>query len=483
MHHSIIQKILGLLLMIFSTTMAVPMVISLAYQDGAEKGFISAFSAIILTGFVLWWPVRNHHRDLRIRDGFLVVVAFWVSLISAGSLPFLLADATNMSVTDAFFESASGLTTTGATVITGIDYLPESLQFYRQQLQWLGGMGIIVLAVAIMPMLGVGGMQLYRAEAPGPAKDNKLTPRITETAKALWYIYLFLTVLCTVAYWLAGMTWFDALNHAFSTVSIGGFSNYDASMGHFNSPLIEMIAVFFMLLAGANFSLHFAAWQRKTTRYYILDPEFRFYIILQLSVAVFVGIYLYASHAFDNLGTAMHHGIFQTVSFGTTTGFTTANFAIWPSFVPVLLIFLSFMGGCAGSTGGGIKVIRLLLLMKQGWRELMRVIHPNAQILVKVGNRATNERIRDAVWGFFAAYIGIFAIAMLLLMASGLDQVTAFSAVAASLNNLGPGLGDVASHYGDINDFTKWVLSLTMLIGRLEIFTLVVLFTPAFWRR
>jgi trk system potassium uptake protein TrkH len=314
-------------------------------------------------------------------------------------------------------------------------------------------------------------------------KDNKLTPRITETAKALWYIYLGLTVTCAVAYWFAGMNVFDAIAHSFSTVAIGGFSPHDLSIGYFNSPAIEVIAVVFMLLAGVNFSLHFLAWRSVSVLVYFRDSEFKAYVsVLSLSAVITVA-YLYLNGTFDSLGDALHHGIFQVVSIGTTTGFTTAAYFHWPGFLPVMLLFISFIGGCAGSTGGGMKVIRFLLLFKQGIREISRLVHPNAQIPVKVGNKAMPERVVEAVWGFFATYIGCFTVMMLVLLATGLDQVTAFSAVAACLNNLGPGLGEVGYHYGDINDIAKWVLSMAMILGRLEIFTLLVLLSPAFWRR
>ncbi len=483
MQFSSIQRILGLLLMVSSSIMLPPLLIAVVLQDGSQGAFLIAFSSVLLTGLLCWLPVRSRRRELRIRDGFLVVALFWSVLALVGAVPFAVAEHPHMSMTDAFFESMSGLTTTGATVITGIDRLPKSIQFYRQELQWLGGMGIIVLAVAVLPMLGIGGMQLYRAETPGPMKDNKLTPRITETAKALWYIYLGLTLSCAAAYWFAGMDLFDAVAHSFSTVAIGGFSTHDLSIGYFQSTAIEMVAVVFMLLAGINFSLHFVAWRKMNPLTYFRDPEFRAYITV-LSLAATVAVtYLYQSGTFPNMGDAIHHGLFQAVSIGTTTGFTTAEYFHWPGFLPVMLLFTSFIGGCAGSTGGGMKVIRFLLLFKQGLREIMRLVHPNAQIPVKIGNKPMPERIVEAVWGFFAIYVGCFAVMMLVLLANGLDQVTAFSAVAACLNNLGPGLGEVGYHYGDIDTVSKWVLSFAMLLGRLEIFTLLVLLTPAFWRR
>ena len=478
-----IQRILGLLLVFSSVTMLPPLFIALWLHESSRIDFSITLVVVLLAGLVFWYPVRQHRQELRVRDGFVVVALFWVVLALVGAMPFVFAEQPEMDFTDAMFESTSGLTTTGATVLTGIDRLPRSIQFYRQELQWLGGMGIIVLAVAVLPMLGIGGMQLYRAETPGPVKDNKLTPRITETAKALWYIYLGLTVSCALAYWLAGMDVFDAISHSFSTVAIGGFSTHDLSIGYFHSPTIEVIAVVFMLLAGVNFSLHFLAWRSASLFIYFRDSEFKTYVTVLCLTALITVAYLYLNGTFPDIGDALHHGIFQVVSIGTTTGFTTAAYFHWPGFLPVMLLFTSFIGGCAGSTGGGMKVIRFLLLFKQGIREISRLVHPNAQIPVKVGNKAMPERVVEAVWGFFATYVGCFTVMMLVLLASGLDQVTAFSAVAACLNNLGPGLGEVGYHYGDINDTAKWVLSMAMILGRLEIFTLLVLLSPAFWRR
>jgi len=483
MQRTAIQRIFGLLLMLFSLAMLPSVLIALLHGDATPRPFVIAFLVTLATGFLFWVPVRHHQKELRTRDGFIVVVMFWSVLGLFGTLPLILSAELDISFTDALFESISGLTTTGATVIVGLDELPRSILFYRQQLQWMGGMGIIVLAVAILPMLGIGGMQLYRAETPGPMKDTKLTPRITETAKALWYIYLGLTLACATAYYFAGMDGFDAISHAFSTVAIGGFSTHDQSMGYFNSALIEAIAVVFMLLSGINFALHFTAWRSTSLKPYVLDPEVKTYFKMLLAVAAITTVYLYFSGTFDDFGSALHHGIFQAVSIGTTTGFTTADYYAWPGFLPVLLLFTSFIGGCAGSTAGGMKVIRFLLLYKQGVREIARLIHPTAQIPVKIGSKALPERVVEAVWGFFALYVASFSVMLLLLMATGLDQVTAFSALAACMNNLGPGLGDVGVHYGNINEIAKWILSFAMLLGRLEIFTLLVLLTSTFWRR
>ncbi|HIE54988.1 MAG TPA: potassium transporter [Chromatiaceae bacterium] len=489
MRLTVVQRILGLLLMLFSATMLPPIAVSLLYDDGAWRAFFIAFGITLAVGLVSWLPVRDQRRDLRLRDGFVVVVMFWTVLSATGALPFMLSEHPHLTVTDAFFEAISGLTTTGATVITGLDALPPSILYYRQQLQWLGGMGIIVLAVAVLPMLGIGGMQLYKAETPGPIKDSKLTPRITETAKALWFIYLGLTLACALGYWLAGMTLFDAIAHAFSTVAIGGFSTHDASMGHFDSTAVYLVAVVFMFLAGVNFALHFSVVRpirkhfdlRSLGRYW-RDPEFRFYSLLMLLVTLTTVTALWFSNTYEDFGDDLVHGLFQAISIGTTTGFTTAEWYNWPGFLAILLLFASFVGGCAGSTGGGIKVIRFLLLIKQGMREIVRLVHPNAQIPVRVGQKSIPPRVVEAVWGFFALYVASFTVMYLALAATGIDLMTAFSAVAASINNLGPGLANVGTNYTGLHDPAKWILCFAMLLGRLEIFTLLVLLSPAFWR-
>lgn len=484
MKFTVIQRILGLLLMVFSFTMLPPIAIGWAMGDPNLMPFWEGFALIFVSGFILWLPVHRVRGDLRLREGFLIVVLFWVVLGISGAVPFVLTENFDISFTDAVFESVSGLTTTGATVIGGLDTLPRSLAFYRQELQWLGGMGIIVLAVAILPILGIGGMQLYRAETPGPMKDSKLTPRITETAKLLWYIYLALTVLCALAYRVAGMNWFDAVSHSFSTVAIGGFSTHDSSMAYFNSPMVEAVAIVFMLLAGVNFSLHFIAWRSLNLKGYWQDSEFRMYILMIFILSVVTISYLGGQNSSElSWVEVIRHSLFQVVSIATTTGFTTSNYSEWPGFLPVLLLFASFVGGCAGSTAGGMKVIRFLLLLRQGAREVTRLMHPSARITIKVNRHPLPENVVEAVWGFFSVYIAVFTVFLLVLLAVGHDQVTAFSAVAATLNNLGPGLGEVSSNFKSMDDFSKWWLCLAMLMGRLELFTMLVILTPAFWRR
>jgi trk system potassium uptake protein TrkH len=483
MNWTVVQRILGLLLMVFSLTMLPPVAFSIIFADQAWLSFVEGFALTLVAGVLCWFPVHRQRKELRLRDGFLVVAGFWTVLGTFGAAPLYFDDHLSLSFTDAVFESMSGLTTTGATVLTGLDDLPPSILYYRQQLQWLGGMGIIVLAVAVLPRRGVGGMQLYRAETPGPVKDTKLTPRITETAKALWYVYLSFTIACFLGYMGAGMGWFDALCHAFSTVAIGGFSTHDLSIGYFDSAAVDIVAIVFMFFAGINFSLHFYAWRYVSIRHYQQDPEFRAYtfVLVVISLLVVGGLLQYGTY--NSIQDTALNGIFQAVSIATTTGFTTDNFSAWPAAIPVLLVFASFIGGSAGSTAGGIKVIRWLLVYKQGVREILRLVHPSAEIPVKLGNKAVPYRVVDAVWGFFSVYVITFAGMMLAMMATGLDQVTAFSAVAATLNNLGPGLGDVSAGFMTLSDTAKWIAVAGMLLGRLEIFTLLVLITPMFWRR
>ncbi|ARN74044.1 TrkH family potassium uptake protein [Oceanicoccus sagamiensis] len=482
MHIALIFRILGMLLMVFSLTLFTPIAVSLWYDDGVYPSFLLAFAITVISGALMWMPVAKQKADLRTRDGFLITSLFWTVLGLFGALPFILAPNPELTISDAVFESLSGLTTTGATVITGLDHLPKSILFYRQQLQWLGGIGIIVIAVAILPMLGIGGMQLYRAETPGPVKDSKLTPRIAETAKALFLVYVLLTATCAVAYWAAGMSGFDAICHAFSTIAIGGFSTHDASIGYFNSPAIMLIACLYMMIAGVNFALHFHALRQSSYQHYVHDSESRFFAYTIFGAAVIVATYLILSSTYS-IDEGLLHGLFQTISIATTAGFATADFSAWPSFLPFMLIMLSFMGGCGGSTGGGMKAVRVMLMAKQGVRELSQLVHPNAVIPLKVGNRRVEAKVVSAVWSFFAVYMFAFIIILFLLMATGLDYVTAFSAVVASMNNLGPGLGEVASNYGSISAPAKWILCFSMLLGRLEVFTLLVLFTPAFWRQ
>lgn len=509
MQPSVVLQILGRLLCIFSTTMIPPAVVGYLYQDEGVRTFLLSFCILLVAGGLMIWRAGNQEAQLKLRDGYLIVVLFWSVLGLAGAVPLMLSESPSLTVYQAIFESMSALTTTGATVIVGLDYLPRSILFYRQELQWLGGMGIIVLAIAILPALGIGGaggMQLFKAETSGAQQGGKMTPRIAGTAKALWLIYLSLTAACGLAYYWAGMDGFDSIGHAFSTVAIGGFSTHDDSIGFFDSRAIEGVAIVFMFLSGINFGLHFLAWHnvfifkniwarlnifswsRVSARFdkrfsiYGEDAEFKTYTGFLVVVTLLVIIGLLIS---SDLGVsdAFFQGLFHTVSMATTTGFSTTEYYNWGGSLPFILLCASFVGGCAGSTGGGLKVVRVMMLVRQGQRELTRMVHPHAQVVVKVGRKRVSDRQIEVVWGFFSAYVAIFVLFMIILMTMGLDQVTAFSSLVACMNNLGPGLGEVASNYSAIEDGPLVLMCLAMLLGRLEIFTLLVLFTPAFWRK
>ena len=482
MQLSIVAKTLGLLLMVFSFAQVPPILVDLIYSEGEYLTFVFSFILTVFGGLVLWWPFRAIKKSFRLREGVLIVVSFWIVLSLFGTLPFLITESiSNLSFSNAFFESMSGLTTTGATVLSQLDDLPKSILFYRQQLQWLGGMGIIVLAVAVLPLLGVGGMELYHAESSGIAKD-RLTPKLRNTAIALWKIYLSLTVLCALAYFFSGMSIFDAISHSFSTVAIGGFSTHDSSIGYFNSIPIEMIAMFFMFLAGINFSLHFVAWNNRSLVDYIKDSEFKTYAMVLLSASAIVVIALSLNSEYGSTSETIRHSLFQTISIATTTGFTSQNYSNWPAAIPVFLIMVSFIGACVGSTGGGIKVVRVLVMFRLGMKEIHKFIRPNAQVSIKLNNASINEKALVSVLGFFSLYAISFIFIMMLLMFAGLDQVTAYSATAATMNNLGPGLGEVAQNYGSLGETAKWILSFSMLIGRLEVLTIIAIFHRAFWR-
>lgn len=474
-------RIFGAIIGLSATISLPPLFLAWWWNEPSAIAFLESFLVAGIAGFALWFPVRNAKYDMRLRDGFLVVSAVWVIAVLVTAIPFMLT-APSLSYTDAVFEAASGLTTTGATVIVGIEDLPRSVQFYRVLLNYFGGMGIVILAVAILPMLRIGGMQLFRAETTGPTKDSKLTPRIADTAKALWLVYTGIVVLCALAYWVGGMGLFDAICHAMSTVATGGFANYDASFGHWNSPLLDSIAVFFMVLGGLNFGLHWYAWRRATVGHYLADSEVKSFLWICFAVSVLVAISVWWGGRFASPLEALRHSIFQTVSNITTTGFTTTGFVDWPGMAPLILIMVAFIGGCAGSTTGGMKLARVQMVVRQGLRELRQLVHPKGQFLVKVGGKRVSESVVISVAGFCTLYILSFLVMTLLLTADGVDILTAFSAVAACINNLGPGLGEVAANFASMSDFSVWVCSVAMVLGRLEVFTLLVLLTPQFWR-
>ncbi len=497
MHSKTILSLTGLLLTLFSSVLLVPIGIALLYDEAALSHFALSFAITLGTGLLLWLPLRPI-RDLRNRDGFIVVSLFYFALGAFGAVPFFTLGVAD-SWSSAVFESVSGITTTGATMIIGLDELPKSLLLYRQLLQWLGGMGIVVLAVAVLPMLGIGGMQLSRSELTGPDKGAKLAPRITETARALWLVYLGLTIACGAAYYIAGMGVFDAVSHAFSTVAIGGFSTHDASIGFFNSRAINWVAIIFMVISGLSFALHFRLFREIKLKItgrleqipgrggirnwlpYLSSSEAKTYLLLLLVLSLIVSIGLAAYGVSDRI---ILDAVFQVVSTATTSGFVTTDFSLWPSFLPILLLLSAFVGGCAGSTAGGLKVVRVLLVYRQGVHEIKRLVHPTGVFPVKLDNTPVPNDDMRAVWGFFALYGLTFVVMLLLiLMLGNLDFLSAFSAVAACLNNLGPGLGEVAGNYHAVSAPGKWLLSITMILGRLEIFTLLVLLTPTFWRR
>ena len=473
-----ILNLFSVLVLFFSFSYIFPIVVSIIFNDGALHIFVKTLIAISLIGIIGLAATRNINNELSQKDGFVIIVMFWVVLSIAGSIPFYLS---GMSIIDSFFESMSGITTTGATVISNIDALPESVLFYRQMLQWMGGMGLIVLAIAVMPLLGIGGGQIYKTEIPGAMGEQRLTPRIKETAQALWSIYLGLTILCALLYYLGGMSAFDAISHAMSTVAIGGFSTHNESIGYFNSSTIEIICIVFMLLSAFSFTLHyFAIYKRKPLKYFY-DPEFRFFfsiLLLVLAASLFINSFT----DYEN-SPNFKEIIFHSVSMITTTGFSTSDTSDWPLSVSFLLLVGAFVGACSGSVGGGVKSWRVMIMLNHAYSNIMKMIHPNSVISLKIGSRSVDDEVATSVWGFFSIYVISFMILLLAVLTSGLDLESAFSAVGACLNNLGPGLGAVSENYSNISSFTKSILAFAMLLGRLEIFTLLVILTPMFWAK
>ncbi len=474
-----VQRIFGAIIALSSLITVPPMLIAHWLGEPSLGAFVDSFLLIGVAGLVLWYPVRNAEYELRLRDGFLITSAIWVLASLVTAIPFTLAQP-YLSFTDAVFEAASGLTTTGATVITGLDDLPRSVLFYRASLNFLGGMGIVILAVAILPMLKIGGMQLFRAESTGPTRDNKMTPRIAETARALWMVYLGLNAACALAYWMGGMSLFDAICHAMATMATGGFSTHDASFGYFNNPMLEWMATLFMLVAGINFGMHWYAWRRATIAHYQADSELRSFLAVAAIASLLVASGLWA-WGYYGFGEALRHSVFQVVSNLTTTGFHSVGYQDWPGAGPLILLLLAFIGGCAGSTAGGMKVARWQMLVRQGLREIRQLVHPKGQFVVKVGGKRVSESVVISVGGFATLYLLSFLAMTLALNASGVDILTAFSAIAACLNNLGPGLGAVGANFQQLADVPIWICSFAMILGRLEVFTVLVLLTPQFW--
>ncbi|HET9820840.1 MAG TPA: potassium transporter TrkG [Burkholderiaceae bacterium] len=476
--------VLGGVLMLFAATMLVPLGFAVLGQDAAVAAYDEAILITFGVGLALFLACRRHKRELKPRDGFLLVTLVWTVLPAFGALP-LMFHIPGLSFTDAYFEAVSGLTTTGATVLTGLDALPTSINVWRCFMVLIGGMGILVLAVAILPLLGVGGAQLFKAETPGPMKDQKLTPRIAETARGLWTVYFAVALACFGAYRWAGMGWADAFMHMCSTMGLGGFAAYDASFGAFDSVAIEAVAIVFMLLAGVNFALYFVAWKRRSLWGVLRDVEARMFLLTLLLAVLGIAAFLTAHGVYPSFAESLRHAAFNVVSVATTTGFATVDYAQWPIFAPVLMLFLCCFATCAGSTGGGIKMVRALLLVKAGRRELKRIVHPRAVAPVTLGGAAVGADVLHSVLAFMLLYGAVLVGATMLLLFTGLDVVTAFTAVVACINNTGPGLGQVgpAANFQGLSDFQTWVCSIAMLLGRLELFSILVLFTQSFWRK
>jgi trk system potassium uptake protein TrkH len=479
-----VAHVLGLMMAFFATSFILPMVCSIIVQDGLLIDFAVAAGINVVLGLLIAALTRRHKRELKARDGFLLVTLAWVLMSASASIPFLIA-LPHLSFTDAYFEAVSGLTTSGGTVLTGLDNLPPSINFWRHTLHWFGGIGIIVLAVAVLPLLGVGGMALYRAETPGPIKDEKLTPRITETAKALWLTYAGMTLIAIVALWLAGMNWFDAICHAFSVMALGGFSTYDASVGHFDSALIEFVLIVLMLAAALNFARHFTALRTRSLLPYRKDPEVRAVFGVIGASVVAITLLLVIHREYDSVTESLRHAAFAVVSVSTTTGFATEAYDSWPLFAPLWMMFLACIVCSTGSTGSGIKMFRTLMLVQQARREMKQIIHPSAVIPIRVGGQVIPERIAASVLAFIFLYFQTIAVLTFLMLLSGMDFIPAFSAVVASVNNLGPGLGPVGptGTYQWLTDFQTWICTIAMILGRLEILSVLVLFSSAFWRK
>jgi trk system potassium uptake protein TrkH len=479
--YRLISKILGTGLILFSAIQSFPIIISLIYNEQNYLSFLESSLITFASGLFLYGVnYSKDYEDLKIRDGFLLIVLLWFIFSIFASIPFILK--TNpLTIVNAYFEAVSGLTTTGATIFVNLDNELKSILFYRALLQWVGGLGIVVLALALFPILGIGGMQLYRGEASNPVNNNKLRPKMAETAKSLWFIYLFLTILCFFCYRFSGMTNFDAVTHAFTTIAIGGFSNYDNSFAYFSNNLIYLFASVFMFLSAISFSLHFVAFNKIDITGYFKDKELRFYSTIIFVSFILIFIVLQSTNANGNFDTLIL-SVFQTISFATTTGFVSTDQSSLPLFIPYLLIALAGMGACAGSTGGGLKAIRVYILFRQAKNELKKLIHPSSVIPLKIGDNVIDKEISDSVWGFVSVYLFALFFGILLILATGINIETAFSTIFSCLNNLGPALGDATENYASLNDASKIILSFTMILGRLEIYTLLVLFTTFFWR-
>ena len=480
----VIAHVLGGLLMVFSATFLLPLVWSLAVDDGTARSFALAGLGCLVTGLVMWLGTRRFRRELQPRDGALLVVLGWVGMSGAAAVP-LVMELPDLSLTDAYFETISALTTTGATVLSGLDTMPQAINVWRHALQWFGGMGIIVLAVAILPLLGVGGRQLFRAETPGPMKESKLTPRIAQTAKYLWLLYALLTLACMLSLRAVGMDWYDALCHAFSATALGGFSNRDASVSAFDSAEIELVLMGFMMLAVLNFTTHFLALRQRSLRVYVRDTEVFAVWVLILSSCLMLAGYLWWQGIYPEFGDALRYASFNTISLATSSGYMSTDYDLWPIFAPMWMLFLGAIASSAGSTGGGIKMMRVLILLKQAALELKRIVHPRAVTPLTLSGHVIDNRVVLAVLGYMLLYGMSLVVLTFVMMATGLDFITAVSGVMACLNNTGPALNLLGPTftYQHLSDLQTWLFSFAMLAGRLELLTVFVLFTPGFWRK
>jgi trk system potassium uptake protein len=478
-----VAHVFAMVMMVFAVTMLAPLIMAIWELDPALWSFVVSAFATFALGALLWLTTRRFKRELKTRDGLMLVALTWIALPAVAGFP--LWNYLPINFTRAYFEAASGLTTTGGTVLSALEDLPRSINLWRHLLSWLGGMGIIVLAVAIFPMLSVGGMQIYRAEMPGPMKDSRLTPRIGQTAKLLWAAYAGLTAACIVCLKFAGMNWFDAVCHGFSALSLGGFSTYDANVGHFDSLRIELVLTGFQVLAALNFATHYLAWSQRGVRAYFRDAEAKAILGVLGASCVGIALFLYCKGTYPDFPTALRHATFNVVSMATDGGLHTQDYSRWPIFAPMWMLFLSSIVASSGSTGGGIKMIRTLVLAKQANRELNQLVHPNLVRPLKVGGTVIANRVVFAVLAFVFLYFMSLVTLVFVQLASGLDFITSLSSILACINNAGPGLGLVGpgSNYGVLDNFQTWVCSAAMLLGRLEIFTILVLFTPTLWRK
>lgn len=483
MQFALVFRLVGLMTMLFASTLLPPVAVALWYHDAMVWHFLAAAVACLLVGALMWWPSRRGTQWFRVRDGFLVTALLWFVLTTLAALPFCWSPRLQMTWVDAWFEAMSGLTTTGASIIPDLEQLSRGMLYYRQQLQWVGGMGIIVLAVAILPKLGVGGMQLYEAEMPGPGKHDKLTPRIAQTAKALWLIYVGLTAACLIAYRLGGMAWFDAMGESLATVSTGGFSMHNTGFAYYHHYHLHLIACLFMVLSVISFTLHYTALHERSLKAYWQSEELRFFLCLLVVVLLWVILvhwwHVHQGHA--HLAWEVH--VFTVVAMATNTGFAATDYAYWPGGLPIVLMFGGLLGGCAGSTSGGLKVMRLVVLIKQGRREVLRLLHPSGVFTIKLNHEPMSSRIAQSVTAFLAVFSIIYVLLIVVLLAMGVGWITAFGAVTSTLSNLGASIGGVAQNYAHLSPTIKVMLTVAMLAGRLEIFTLLVLLYPSFWRR